>query len=329
MFGTSVNVYFLFSAEFIIHLAEKNTTFESFKKALFEHGAEFSDSFMSNLLRIIELMKPSSSCSQEDKPSDPKNPLATKFPGLAIPNDNNPHKFLLDDESDNDNDKDHDEDEKIKRLTSVDIFKTEAKSVIPADDMVDQAMAELEALAPSNINKNTNDIEKSKPKKERSRSNDRKENKIIKRDSSRDRRTKRSTSRNRRSRERDRDRKSRSRDRDRSSRIRDRRSRSRDRRSRSRDRQSRIRDSRRRSRSRNRHRSRSNERRSRSRHRANRSRSHGGRSRSRGKRSMSRERDSRKNKFGGDQSKKVKRKSPEVVLSDDPEAGKVFIIPQL
>lgn len=30
------------SAEFIIHLAEKNDTFEKFKKALDENGAEFA-----------------------------------------------------------------------------------------------------------------------------------------------------------------------------------------------------------------------------------------------------------------------------------------------
>lgn len=34
-------MYFV-SAEFIIHLAEKNDTFEKFKKALDENGAEFA-----------------------------------------------------------------------------------------------------------------------------------------------------------------------------------------------------------------------------------------------------------------------------------------------
>lgn len=46
-------------AEFIIDLAEKNTSFETFKKTLIENGAEFPDSFISNLLRIIQLMKTS------------------------------------------------------------------------------------------------------------------------------------------------------------------------------------------------------------------------------------------------------------------------------
>ena len=37
-----VNNCFYFSAEFIIHLTEKNNTFETFKKALLESGAEFT-----------------------------------------------------------------------------------------------------------------------------------------------------------------------------------------------------------------------------------------------------------------------------------------------
>ncbi|GFW57196.1 ATP-dependent RNA helicase DHX8 [Trichonephila clavipes] len=44
-------------AEFIIDLAGKNDTLESFKKALDENGAEFTESFISTLLRIIKVMK--------------------------------------------------------------------------------------------------------------------------------------------------------------------------------------------------------------------------------------------------------------------------------
>ena len=44
-------------AEFIIHLAEKNPEKEKFKKALNENGAEFAESFVENLLRIIAHMK--------------------------------------------------------------------------------------------------------------------------------------------------------------------------------------------------------------------------------------------------------------------------------
>lgn len=47
-------------AEFIIDLAEKNPSFEKFKKALLEASGEpFPDSFIANLLRIIQRMNPS------------------------------------------------------------------------------------------------------------------------------------------------------------------------------------------------------------------------------------------------------------------------------
>ncbi|XP_057654982.1 ATP-dependent RNA helicase DHX8 [Diorhabda carinulata] len=69
-------------AEFIIHLSEKNNTLETFKIALIENGAEFSDSFISNLLRIIQHMKPKEQIVVEEKDT-----LATKFPGLALPNE--------------------------------------------------------------------------------------------------------------------------------------------------------------------------------------------------------------------------------------------------
>lgn len=51
-------------AEFIIHLADKHSTFEAFKKVLHENGGEsFSDSFIANLLRIIQHMKTTSKLS--------------------------------------------------------------------------------------------------------------------------------------------------------------------------------------------------------------------------------------------------------------------------
>lgn len=47
-------------AEFIIDLAEKNPSFEKFKKVLLEASGEpFPDSFIANLLRIIQKMNPS------------------------------------------------------------------------------------------------------------------------------------------------------------------------------------------------------------------------------------------------------------------------------
>ena len=45
-------------AEFIIDLAEENSTFDSFKSALIANQAQFTDSFIANLLRIIQHMRP-------------------------------------------------------------------------------------------------------------------------------------------------------------------------------------------------------------------------------------------------------------------------------
>lgn len=280
------------SAEFIIDLADKNPTFDGFKKVLIENGAEFSDSFMTNLLRIIQHMKPAKNDAQKNETeSTSKNPLATKFPGLAIPNEKPP--VFSSDEDDSEDEK------KNKRITSKDIFKDQTK--LKGDEIVDQAMAELEALAPSfsgqKVESKVEDIKKIEP----SVSKESKDNRARKREKSRDRsrrsrsRDKRSPNRDGRSKSRDRDRKHRSRSRNRH-------------RSRSRDRH--------RSRSRNRHRSRSKDR-----HR--RSRSRGRRSRSRTKRSHSREREDR-GRYG-DLGKKPRKRSPDVEISDDPEPGKVNI----
>ncbi|XP_031828952.1 ATP-dependent RNA helicase pea [Nomia melanderi] len=162
-------------AEFIIHLAEKNNTFDKFKKVLLENGAEFSESFMANLLRIIQHMKPSK--TMQDKPSlsiAKQDELAQKFPALAIPN----------------------EEPKI-------IDGKELKD----DDIVSSAMASLEELAPSN-KKSNNEKKVSQPP-----DNDKK-SKHSRRSRSKDRRRHRSRSSNRkdkrhrsRSRSRSRDRK--------------------------------------------------------------------------------------------------------------------------
>ncbi|KAG6448697.1 hypothetical protein O3G_MSEX005619 [Manduca sexta] len=254
---------------------------------------------MTNLLRIIQHMKPVGNTTENVPEKENKNPLANKFPGLAIPNEK-PRKLSTDDSSE-------DEEDTKKRITSKDIFKEELTKPAAGDNVVDQAMAELEALAPSNAG-----VKKESPKeikkRERSRSRDHKDTRHRRRDDSRDRK-KRSRSRDRRSRSRDRQ--SPSRDR-RGSRDRDR-GRDRDR-DKGRDRDNdRDKERRRRSRSRHRHRSRS-----RDRHR--RSRSRGRRSRSRGKRSHSREREDRY----GDFSKKMRKKSPEIEMSDDPEPGKIY-----
>lgn len=133
-------------AEFIIHLSDKHSTFESFKKVLIENGAEFSDSFISNLLRIIQHMKPKKGNQiSSNVITNATDDMSQKFPGLAIPN--KPLEPLSDEvESDDDT-------------------KKNKKDL----DIVADLMAEFEAEAPS---KTDHKKDKSPPvneKKERNR----------------------------------------------------------------------------------------------------------------------------------------------------------------
>lgn len=196
-------------AEFIIDLADKNPNFDNFKKVLLENGAEFPDSFITNLLRIIQLMKKKSNASNSDDKDIKKvdgDLMAMKFPGLAMKNCD--QKEIL---------KEYAKDEKKKP-------KKAEKNV--ADDM----MAELEAFAPS-TSTTENKPELSTEKQRRSPSRERKSDKKSERKRSRERR-RRSRSRSkgrRRSRSRSKDRRrNRSRSKDRN-RRRNSRSRSRDR----------------------------------------------------------------------------------------------------
>lgn len=173
-------------AEFIIDLAEKNTDFNSFKKVLTENGAEFPDSFVSNLLRVIQLMKTSKSAAGKgfDAVDDKKGQLVTKFPGLAMPNQT-PADMHADDRKD----------EKDKKMV---------KTV--ADDMMD----ELEALAPKSAaggecSTSAEQREHSRDRKRQSVSRERKPDKHRMRSRSRSRDRKRSHSRERRRRSRSRD----------------------------------------------------------------------------------------------------------------------------
>ncbi|KAL3268520.1 hypothetical protein HHI36_007629 [Cryptolaemus montrouzieri] len=212
-------------AEFIIHLSEKHDSFPTFKQALISNGAEFSDSFITNLLRIIQHMKPKKNAIKTVF-SDEKNSLAQKFPGLAIPNNDPipPEKLN-------------------KEEVSGDLVSKEDANVVA--DM----MAMFEADAPSsNLEKNEehNSRNRSKEiseKRSRSHSRHRKEDK---RKSSRSRH--RSRSKGRRSRSRGR----RSRSKEKESRPRGRRSNSRERRSRSRGDRQRTRSGRSRSKSKDR-----------------------------------------------------------------------------
>ena len=78
-------------AEFIIDLAEKNSNLDEFKKALEENGADFADSFVENILRIIKHMKPkmaggSKKSEKSEKVSKTKiEKMAESFPFLSIP----------------------------------------------------------------------------------------------------------------------------------------------------------------------------------------------------------------------------------------------------
>ncbi|XP_059620544.1 ATP-dependent RNA helicase DHX8 [Phlebotomus argentipes] len=179
-------------AEFIIDLAEKNPTFPRFKAVLLENGAEFSDSFISNLLRIIQLMKPAAGGSKVSEfEKEEKNTLSTKFPGLAIPNKDQKEMLM------------EAEEEKKEK-------KVKEKHMEEVDDM----FSALEAAAPSKSKKD----EDRKRRRSRSRSKERhRDDRRSRRDRSRSRhRDRRSRSRDRRSRSRSRDRhrrRSRSRDR--------------------------------------------------------------------------------------------------------------------
>lgn len=281
-------------AEFIIDLESKNSTFDAFRKALVENGAEFPDSLISNLQRIIKLMRPSSSGNSNEETTDGKTSgssskaekLAMMFPGLALAND----KFSKLDSGSSSSDSDSDEKEKKD--------KKDIKKKVGDEDLkaVDDAMLELEALAPGFENKPTKQESKDFKKKLEKRSRSRSKSREKHRD--RDRKREKSRERNKYSDS------VRSRDKDRH--------RDRDRRSRSR---SRNRSDRRRSRSRSRDNSR--------RHRRSRSRSRDRNERKRRSRSRSKDRSKRTRRSSSRESKREKMPPP-APMADDPEPGKIY-----
>lgn len=281
-------------AEFIIDLESKNSTFDAFRKALVENGAEFPDSLISNLQRIIKLMRPSSSGNSNEETTDGKTSgssskaekLAMMFPGLALAND----KFSKLDSGSSSSDSDSDEKEKKD--------KKDIKMKVEDEDLkaVDDAMLELEALAPGFEDKPTKQESKDFKKKLEKRSRSRSKSREKHRD--RDRKREKSRERSRYSDS------VRSRDKDRH--------RDRDRRSRSR---SRNRSDRRRSRSRSRDNSR--------RHRRSRSRSRDRNERKRRSRSRSKDRSKRTRRSSSRESKREKMPPP-APMADDPEPGKIY-----
>lgn len=75
-------------AEFIIQLADENSTFDSFKLALIDNQAQFTDSFIGNLLRIIQHMRPNKNKNYETnigKDKDDKELKRALYPCLALP----------------------------------------------------------------------------------------------------------------------------------------------------------------------------------------------------------------------------------------------------
>lgn len=91
-------------AEFIICLAQENPTLDQFKAVLAENDAEFPDSFIANLLRIIQQMKPSAFSakqiaqthdltSSQTQVGQDNNPIKVDhnrntFPSLCLPDEN-------------------------------------------------------------------------------------------------------------------------------------------------------------------------------------------------------------------------------------------------
>uniref|UniRef100_A0A8C5CFV2 RNA helicase n=1 Tax=Gadus morhua TaxID=8049 RepID=A0A8C5CFV2_GADMO len=203
-------------AEFVISLAEKDPSFDGFKALLLKNGAEFTDSLVGNLLRLIQTMRPAfkeSAGKGYEPPAKERNQkekLKELFPALCRANEPSPKKVV-------------DEDD-VK---------------VAAD-----AMKELEMFMPSVSTSDSKSSRSRSDKRHRSRSRSRERDRDRNRDRDRRRRHRsRSGSRDGdRHRERDRDTRDRSRDtRDRS---RDTRGRSRDTRDRSRDTRDRSRDDR-------------------------------------------------------------------------------------
>ncbi|GIY28685.1 ATP-dependent RNA helicase DHX8 [Caerostris extrusa] len=123
-------------AEFIIDLAEKNDTFEGFKKALDDNGAEFTESFISTLLRIIKQMKPKDISLNEDdgdfenEDKSELDKLKAKFPGLAIPNsEKNLHLIYVHNDFD-----DKDEEIAVAAIAELEALNPRVKKEEPSPD---------------------------------------------------------------------------------------------------------------------------------------------------------------------------------------------------
>ncbi|XP_076460598.1 LOW QUALITY PROTEIN: ATP-dependent RNA helicase DHX8-like [Babylonia areolata] len=216
-------------AEFVIHLAEENGTFEKFKKALEEKDAQFSDSLIANLLRLIKKMKPKSKpkkkkkskeATWDEREAEEENKKSNidinkqLFPALAMPNDPKVRSML-------DNEK---KPQKLEEEPAVEVKEekpptgTVGKEGSSEDAQIaSEMMGELEALLAGGPPPSSKAKKRSRSRS-KSRERDRKKEKKKRRHRSRSRSDSKGRSRSR----------SRSRSRDRSRRHRRSRSRSRD-----------------------------------------------------------------------------------------------------
>ncbi|KTG36379.1 hypothetical protein cypCar_00007586, partial [Cyprinus carpio] len=91
-------------AEFVISLAEKNPSIDGFKTVLVKNGADFTDSLVSNLLRLIQTMRPPAKASTSKashsvaKPNGEKDKLKELFPALCRPDNPNTRTMLDEDD---------------------------------------------------------------------------------------------------------------------------------------------------------------------------------------------------------------------------------------
>uniref|UniRef100_A0A914CVZ3 ATP-dependent RNA helicase DHX8 n=1 Tax=Acrobeloides nanus TaxID=290746 RepID=A0A914CVZ3_9BILA len=187
-------------AEFIIDIAEKNPTFDKFKKVMSEQGLNLEDSLLATILRLINTLHPKKKKAAADKLittiKDEKEDLKKILPALAMPNTNSNDLMgqlegLMPAAAD-------------KLITTIKDEKEDLKKILPALAMPNtnsnDLMGQLEGLMPKWKEEKVKHTDDKVSKRRRSRSRDRRE---------------RSRSRsNDRKKRRDRDERSRSRDRE-------------------------------------------------------------------------------------------------------------------
>ncbi|CAL8104572.1 unnamed protein product [Calicophoron daubneyi] len=101
-------------AEFVIHLAKKNPTFDKFKAVLLKKGAEFTDPLVASILRLVQKMLPKKpkkvtkdkvkesgkeEVGEEENVGDKMELRRKLLPALCLPNED-PSKVNFDDKGD-------------------------------------------------------------------------------------------------------------------------------------------------------------------------------------------------------------------------------------